>query len=70
VLEIASLSKLKDMRAILLEDITSYNRKVKVYGKKGDIVVLIKRFNNVWIVQGRNYERFPVLETNLKTIED
>jgi len=48
------------MYAILLEEIKSYGKLGKVYGVKGEKVLIISVRINVLIVEGKNNERFPV----------
>lgn len=44
----------------LREDISSLFKRSHVYGKAGDVVVIVAEHGNVLIVEGINNDRFPV----------
>lgn len=55
------------MTAILTEEIRSYTKGLKLYGKKGDKVTVVKYFGNVTIVELKG-NRFPVDKSKIKII--
>jgi hypothetical protein len=58
------------MYAVLLEDIFSYGKGCKLYGKKNDKVLIISVRMNVLIVEGKNNDRFPVHLDRVKILDD
>ena len=52
------------MNAKLLEDILSYNYKLR--GKKGESVKIVSKHDNVYIVESKNGERFSVDKNKIR----
>jgi hypothetical protein len=52
------------MKAKLIEDIISYNYKVR--GKKEEEITIISKFEDIYIVENREGERYSVHKTKLK----
>lgn len=58
------MNKQNNMNAKLLEDILSYNYKLR--GKKGEEVKIISQHGDVYIVEKQNGERFSVHKNKLQ----